>query len=133
LKGGIPNADIEALADYWKVFPTLQQELFKKHTRPGYSQMKVEPAQIKPTIFAHPEFAAYTRAVNRLFSKWQDASTPRMKGIKKGSKPKVLINELSEAILQTFAKVPLIDPYDVYQHLMSYWTDTMQDDVYGGC
>ncbi len=26
--------------------------------------------------------------------------------------------------------VPLIDKYDVYQHLMVYWTDTMQDDVY---
>jgi type I restriction enzyme M protein len=24
----------------------------------------------------------------------------------------------------------LIDKYDVYQHLMAYWTETMQDDVY---
>jgi type I restriction enzyme M protein len=92
--------------------------------------MKIASAQIKPAIFAHPEFATYTRAVNRLFAKWQDAGTPRMKGIKKGSKPKPLIDELSEAILRDFATVKLIDPYDVYQHLMSYWTGTMQDDVY---
>lgn len=26
--------------------------------------------------------------------------------------------------------MPLIDKYDVYQHLMSYWSNTMQDDVY---
>jgi type I restriction enzyme M protein len=26
--------------------------------------------------------------------------------------------------------MPLIDKYDVYQHLMTYWSDVMQDDVY---
>mgnify|MGYP001608212586 CR=1 FL=1 len=140
LKGGIPNADIEALADYWKVFPTLQQELFKKGTRAGYSQMKVGSAQIKPTIFNHPEFNTYTKAVKRLFAKWQDGSTLLMKGIKKGAHHKALIEEISEAILKTFVGSDgsgrsggadgLINPYDVYQHLMSYWSDTMQDDVY---
>ena len=47
-----------------------------------------------------------------------------------GDKPKALIENSAESLLETFAKVRLIDPYDVYQHLMSYWTDTMQDDVY---
>lgn len=130
LKGGIPNADVEALADYWKVFPTVQRQLFQNGGRPGYSQMKVEPAQIKPTIFGHPEFTAYTVTVKALFSKWQTANTPRLKGIEKGAHPKQIIEDISEAILQAFAEVSLIDPYDVYQHLMSYWTDTMQDDVY---
>ena len=26
--------------------------------------------------------------------------------------------------------MPLIDPYDIFQHLMDYWADTMQDDLY---
>jgi len=130
LKGGIPNADIQALLIYWKVFPTLQQQLFKKGTRVGYSQMKVESAQIKPTIFAHQEFTTYTATAKALFAKWQKANTPRLKGIKKGDKPKKLIEELSEAILRDFANAQLIDQYDIYQHLMSYWTETMQDDVY---
>ena len=26
--------------------------------------------------------------------------------------------------------MPLLDEYDVYQHLMDYWAETMQDDVY---
>jgi len=130
LLGGIPNTDIEALAGYWQVFPTVQKQLFEKGTRPGYSQMKVAASEIKPTIFAHPEFTAYTQTVNALFAQWQSANTPRLKGIKKGDKPKALIEDLSEAILQAFANVKLIDPYDVYQHLMSYWADTMQDDGY---
>ncbi|MFM2408776.1 MAG: hypothetical protein RL358_1518, partial [Pseudomonadota bacterium] len=38
--------------------------------------------------------------------------------------------QLSEDLLQTFNQVQLIDKYDVYQHLMSYWSDIMQDDAY---
>ncbi|MHB8792897.1 MAG: type I restriction-modification system subunit M [Thermoleophilia bacterium] len=130
LNGGIPDADIEALADYWQVFPTLQKQLFKKGTRPGYSEMKIDASEIKPTIFAHPEFTTYTEDVNALFDQWQAANMSRLKGIEIGDHPKALIEELSEAILQTYAKVQLIVPYDVYQHLMSYWADTMQDDIY---
>ena len=44
--------------------------------------------------------------------------------------PKSLIELLSEDLLKTFSSVQLIDKYDVYQHLMSYWSDTMQDDAY---
>src|SRR5208282_4922267 len=29
-----------------------------------------------------------------------------------------------------FQKAELLDPYDVYQHLMDYWAETMQDDAY---
>jgi type I restriction enzyme M protein len=47
-----------------------------------------------------------------------------------GGKPKTLIETLSESLLDTFKAVPLLDAYDVYQHLMSYWDQTMQDDVY---
>lgn len=130
LKGGIPNADIDALVHYWQVFSTLRQQLFEASLRPGYSQMKVQTGEIKSIIFAHPEFIAYTRVVKELFDRWQADVTPRLEGIGIGDHPKALIEEISESLLQTFAKAPLIDPYAVYQHLMHYWTETMQDDVY---
>ena len=47
-----------------------------------------------------------------------------------GGKPKALIETLSESLLETFKTAPLLDAYDVYQHLMNYWDQTMQDDVY---
>ncbi len=130
LQGGIPNADIAGMAAYWQVFPTLQKELFERGTRLGYSQMKEAAAQVKPTIFAHPEFVHYTQAVSDLFQRWKANNTARLKGISQDAHPKELIELLSEDLLQTFAEVKLIDQYDVYQHLMSYWSDTMQDDVY---
>ncbi len=94
LLGGIPNADIEAPADYWQVFPTLRQELFEAGARPGYSRMKVEASAIKSTIFAHPEFTAYTQAVRDLFAGWQAAHTPSLKSIAIGDHPKALIEEV---------------------------------------
>jgi type I restriction enzyme M protein len=130
LLGGIPERDIDALSGYWQVFPTLKQQLFATGLRAGYSELCVEPAQIKPTIFSHPEFVTYTRAVTSLFEQWQASNTPALKKLGVGSHPKQLIEQLSEDILRVFAGAQLIDKYDVYQHLMSYWSDVMQDDVY---
>ena len=130
LLGGIPNYDIDALDIYWQVFPSLKQQLFAAGPRAGYSQLKVEVTQIKPTIFAHPEFVAYIQEVTALFEQWQTSNTPCLKSLDVDSHPKQLIEALSEDMLQVFTEARLIDKYDVYQHLMSYWTDTMQDDVY---
>ena len=130
LQGGIPNADIEGLSNYWTVFPSLQTQLFERGTRTGYSQMKVAAAIVKPTIFAHPEFVAYTQAVSDLFQRWKKNNTARLKSLSAETHPKQLIEALSEDLLATFAEVQLIDKYDVYQHLMSYWSEVMQDDAY---
>jgi len=53
-----------------------------------------------------------------------------LKKIAVGDKPKNLVLVLTEDLLATFQKVKLVDPYDVYQHLMDYWAETMQDDLY---
>lgn len=129
LKGGIPNADVDGMSAYWQVFPTLQKQLFDTGTA-GYSQMKVAAAQVKPTIFAHPEFVSYTQSVSTLFQQWRANNIARLKFLSAETHPKQLIEALSEDLLQTFGTVKLIDQYDVYQHLMSYWSDIMQDDAY---
>ena len=130
LLGGIPNYDIDALDLYWQVFPSLKRQLFAAGMRVGYSQLNVDVAHIKPTIFTHPEFVAYTQAVTALFAQWQTSNTPSLRSLGVGSHPKQLIEVLSEDLLRIFTAARLIDKYDVYQHLMSYWADTMQDDVY---
>jgi type I restriction system adenine methylase HsdM len=98
--------------------------------RPGYSQLKVAAGDIKAVIFGHAEFTAFNASVTKLFAKWKAANTPRLRGLAQGGKPKALIETLADALLGTFEKARLLDPYDVYQHLMDYWTMTMQDDVY---
>jgi type I restriction enzyme M protein len=130
LNGGIPDRDIDALEHYWQVFPALRATLFEKASRPGYSQLKVATSDIKAAIFGHAEFTAFNESVTKLFAKWKAANRPHLNGIAKGGKPKAIIEALSEDLLETFRQAPLLDSYDVYQHLMDYWAETMQDDVY---
>jgi type I restriction enzyme M protein len=130
LRGGIPDRDIDDLEIYWQVFPAVRATLFERADRPGYSQLRVAVGDIKAAIFGHAEFAAFNQSVIALFEKWKKANTPHLKGIAIGGHPKLLIESLSEDLLDTFRQAPLLDPYDVYQHLMNYWAETMQDDVY---
>ena len=130
LKGGIPNADLDALNNYWQVYPNLRNVLFEPHQRAGFSQQKIDKAAIKSTIFAHPEFTSYSQKVFEVFESWKQKTIPTLKSMDLGVKPKKLIHEISEDLLQSFTNLSLIDRYDVYQHLMSYWSETMQDDVY---
>ncbi|HZL09519.1 MAG TPA: type I restriction-modification system subunit M [Prolixibacteraceae bacterium] len=130
LNGGIPNGDIEALNNYWQVYPGLRNELFAPHERSGYSRQKIDKTEIKSTIFAHPEFTSYSRKVFEVFESWKHKNISALKSMALGVKPKKLIHELAEDLLGSFSNLSLIDRYDVYQHLMSYWSETMQDDVY---
>jgi type I restriction enzyme M protein len=130
LRGGIPNRDVDALDTYWQVFPTIRAALFNRADRPDYSQLCVAMTDIKTTILGHPEFTAFNQSIKALFEKWEKAKAPRLKAISVGSRPKELIELLSESMLETFKKTCLLDSYDVYQRLMDYWAATMQDDIY---
>jgi type I restriction enzyme M protein len=135
LRGGIPERDLDALANYWKIMPAVRAALFKP-LRSGYSALSTLNSQpstgstLKATIFSHPEFTAFTTKARKLFTKWQTASVPRLKGFAQDGHPKPLIETIAEDLLATFRTAPLLDAYDLYQHLMDYWAETMQDDCY---
>ena len=114
---------------YWAVCPQLRQTLFKTN-RPGYVDLAVEKSAIKSTIYEHPEFAAFIAGMNAHFAAWRQKSAATLKALQAGCHPKEVIAELSESLLAHYAGKPLIDAYDVYQHLMDYWAETMQDDCY---
>lgn len=130
LRGGIPDRDLDALDQYWQVFPSLRSLLFKSAGRPGYSQLNLPIGEVKNAILDQDEFVKYNKSITRLFNKWKDSNTERLTGLAVGDNPKALVKVLSENLLETFSKAKLIDEYDVYQHLMDYWAEVMQDDVY---
>jgi type I restriction enzyme M protein len=129
LKGGIPVTDVDALERYWKVCPHLRPDLFKPN-RTGYVDLAVEKSAIKATIYGHPEFTAFITGMNQHFAAWRKKSAATLKALTAGCHPKQLIVELAEGLLAHYKGKPLIDAYDVYQHLMDYWAGTMQDDCY---
>lgn len=130
LRGGIPNRDIDALESYWTVIPSVRVALFTKADRAAYSALRIPHSELKATIFAHPEFTAFNDSVTKLFAKWKKSVVPHLKAFAKDDHPKALIESVAEDLLATFKEAPLLDAYDVYQHLMDYWAETMQDDCY---
>ncbi|HRQ87184.1 MAG TPA: type I restriction endonuclease subunit M, partial [Bacteroidia bacterium] len=64
------------------------------------------------------------------FDRWRKALRPKLVSFGKGDHPKELIHLVSESLLLTMQSVPILDPYAIYQHLMDYWAETMQDDCY---
>lgn len=130
LNGGIPNHDIDALSAYWEVLPSLRAVLFKVGTRKGYSAPNLATREIKAAILKHPEFMAYAEHVQKIFVAWRKQHEASLKGIKVNDLPKKIITTLSEDLLTRYTDVRLLSRYDVYQRLMDYWDETMQDDVY---
>ncbi|EUA93736.1 type I restriction-modification system modification subunit domain protein, partial [Mycobacterium ulcerans str. Harvey] len=54
-----------------------------------------------------------------------------MAKIDENTKPAELIGEISDDLLARFKSIPLLDEYDVYEQLMTYWNETtMHDDVF---
>ncbi|MBX7168120.1 MAG: type I restriction-modification system subunit M [Pirellulales bacterium] len=129
LRGGIPERDLDGLSCYWQVCPGLRQTLFRPN-RPGYVDLAVERGTIKTTIYEHPEFAAFIAGMNEHFAVWRKRQAKRLRRLAAGCHPKQIIAEVSEDLLAHYRDQPLIDAYDVYQHLMDYWATTMQDDCY---
>lgn len=129
LNGGIPNRDIDNLQEYWKVYPSLKQDLLAP-LREGYSELNVDKAAIKSCIFEHTEFKAYRRTLDGLFEEWNNQVSPQLNAIHAQTAPKQLIHQISEALLEIYEGKALVNAYDIYQHLLNYWNETMKDDVY---
>ncbi|MDM1405753.1 type I restriction-modification system subunit M [Myroides marinus] len=129
LRGGIPQADIEALAKFWEAFPGLKEDLFAE-LRSGFALLRVEDTALKTTILEHQEVVRFNKTITDAYlhllttfeSEWQE--------LEEGCHPLAVIQEASKAVLFLFKDFPLIDEYDMYQHLMAYWAEVMQDDVY---
>lgn len=140
MNGGIPVRDIDGdraaippvpgLAAYWAVFPGLRASLFRPTPHAGYVDLAVAPQSLRTAILEHAEFATFRERTFALFDDWRTRNRPVLKDFGIDDQPKALITRVGEDLLNTFRAAPVLDPYDVYQHLMDYWYAILQDDAY---
>lgn len=129
LHGGIPNVDLDALAPYWDAFPQLRSQLFKPN-RPGYSDLIVDVSEVQQAILDSLEFQKFADEANAITEDWFKAHRGTLAAIDENTTPNELIAVFSDDLLARFKPVPLLDEYDVYEQLMTYWHETMHDDVF---
>ncbi len=134
MRGGIPERDLDdpvsPLAAYWQALPGVRRGFFESAGHAGYVTLKLPLPELKPAILGHPEFTAFNQAATKRFTDWRAAVTPRLTAFGQGGHPKTLIETIAEELLAAFGQAPLLDAYDLYQHLIDFAAETMQDDVY---
>lgn len=129
LHGGIPDRDLDLLDDYWQAFPQLRAQLFKPN-RTGYSDLTLDVSEVQQAILDSAEFQKLAEEARSITTDWFDAHRDALVAIDADTKPNDLIAKIGDNLLDRFKPVPLLDEYDVYEQLMTYWHDTMHDDVY---
>ncbi|MEJ5106655.1 type I restriction-modification system subunit M [Chryseobacterium sp. MYb328] len=129
LLGGIPEKDVDGLQAYWDLFPSLKADLFSP-AREGYFELKVPAEDVKTTIFNHPEFVDFNRKMHDDFDKWLHEQQMKWNSLEKGFGIKESFEISTQTILDHFENNALVNRYSMYQHLMQYWNEVMQDDFY---
>jgi len=128
LHGGIPDRDIDALGSYWEAFPSLRGHLFTAN-RPGYRDLAIDTDRVQQTVLDSTKFKAFSVSVCERVGNWFAAHRPTLMAIGLDTRPNDLITCLGDDLLDRFKTVPLLDPYDVYEQLLTYWHEVMHDDV----
>lgn len=120
LNGGIPA---EEAAKY----PAC---LFKPLRR-GFVTLALPQEDIVEELREGDEMADQIEAFESACAAWLGDFTRKALGLKRGAEPKRIIAEWGEELL--CARASLVTPYALYEHLMNYWVETMQDDCYLVC
>ena len=129
LNGGIPAVDVDSMEKYWTLFPNLKNKLFSV-MREGYYKLNIPTDEVRNAIYNDEEFSDYTERIDNAFDTWKNQVDEGLKNIDDGVDVKQYIVELAEALLNSFDGIELIDKYDVYEVLLSYWQEIMGDDIY---
>lgn len=130
LEGGLPEAEIDKMERIWHLCPTLKAHLFKP-SRDRYMALAVAKDDITATIENEPSFDLQKKIFHDMLAEWCATVASDMKTVSKGVRPKELISRWSSLLLQKAATSKgLVDEYEVYDVLMNYWAETMQDDCY---
>jgi type I restriction enzyme M protein len=129
LYGGLPERDIDSLAGYWDAFPQLRSDLVKPN-RPGYVDLAVDVGKLQHVVLGSPEFQKFGVEVRALIDEWYASHRPSLQAIDSDTRPNDLIASVGEDLLVRLRPTPLLDEYDAYERVMTYWHDVMHDDVY---
>ncbi len=130
LHGGLPAYDVDGMSEYWEACPTLKATLFKEANN-GYYSLKPVKSDIANTIEHDSSYISQSRCFSNLLKEWKTEIMPQMMAVGQGARPKELIADWSESLLnKALGHSGLVKAYEVYDILLNYWADVMQDDCY---
>lgn len=132
LKGGIPSHDIDTLDRLWFVSPVLKETIFTcTDAQHGIYQLALSSDAIE-TVFEKDISlqAEKYKEGTEVFEIWRDEVKVLMQGITSETDPKTFIRHLGSMVLEAYMESRFLDAYDIYDCLLNYWNEKLQDDVY---
>ena len=132
LNGGIPGFDINSIEKLWTISPQLKEEIFTcLDEKNNIYKLAISPNEIEKAISDDENIKAeIENELGTLFVKWRELVKEPLLNITPDTNPKELIRNLGLQILNEFEPAKLLENYDVYDFLLNYWNEKLQDDVY---
>ena len=122
--GGIPNDELNALKEYWDVFPNLKEALFKE-TNSKYVELKVE--DIKESVKQNSDVKEFEEQFKNAFDSFGGFLKQNL--IVDIDKVQITKEEeiITEDVFNRLANVPLVDKYKAYQLIDEEWREVSTD------
>lgn len=132
--GGIPNSELDTLAEYWRAFPGLRESLFIAKSA-QYNEITTD--DVKKAVCESADVSAFRQQYEAAFADlnsylytelvegWENVHTAKEESI------------LTADIFRRLENIALIDPYEAYQLLDNEWTiisadlESMQSEGFG--
>ena len=124
MAGGVPEPEIDSLDAYWKVFRGLREALF---TSDGTPYARLKDGDLRELTEKHESVRAFRDVFTKAVYDFPDyLSKELIDGMMKLS----VVQEADRIASELFRRledVPLVNPYDAYQHLAECWVQTAND------
>jgi len=129
LHGGIPGAEVEALADYWKNYSCIREKLFVP-VKNTYSQFVKEienKESLKSFLDASPELKAKHQEFAKSLIAWRKENLPALEELPKKKNVYDLYHAFSASITARISKLGILDEFKSRGAFASYWNALFPD------
>ena len=125
MEGGIPNSEIDDLADYWTAFPSLRNELFATEQLRPYSGLIT--SDVSSAIAQNNDVKAFAAKFNNAFSDFGEALKIRLIDQVERVKDLESLDAITADIFRRTENLPLTDRYQIYQLFAERWPGIVSD------
>lgn len=130
LQGGIPKNDVDSLDALWDIAPDLKQSIFQELDNGRYRLLH-EPDELATLVASDEKLVEQKRfEAEDLIEVWADQTRPALLSVSADTEPRMLIRHVGADLLEIFRQARILGRFDVFDVLMNYWNEKLQDDIY---
>jgi type I restriction enzyme M protein len=123
--GGIPQAELDELNDFWDVMPGLREDLFSTDSN-GHARLVGGDA--RALADSHPSVAAFHAKVAGALGGMDTQLRSKLVEGRRTVPVMQAADEVTRDVFARFAGVPLVDPFEAYQVVHDQW-EVIQTDL----